>query len=90
MSQLNAKLWTVDFPAYLAQIEAAQTVEEVEAIEVGYESPAEVVDVTIAPEEGTGDGEISAGGEDSPGSNDGSASGEVVGAPQQGSEDEQS
>ena len=57
MSQLNAKLWTVDFPAYLAQIEAAQTVEEVEAIEVGYESPAEVVDVTIAPGEGAETGE---------------------------------
>ena len=49
MSQLNAKLWTVDFPAYLAQIEAAQTVEEVEAIEVGYESPAEVVDISVQP-----------------------------------------
>lgn len=34
MSQLNAKLWTVDFPAYLAQIDACETVEEINAINI--------------------------------------------------------
>ena len=52
MSQLNAKLWTVDFPAYLAQIEACETKEDVEAIEIEYQNPAEIVDVNIPPEEG--------------------------------------
>lgn len=46
MSQLNAKLWTVDFPTYLAQIDAAQTVDEVNAINIEYQSPQEVVDIT--------------------------------------------
>lgn len=49
MSQLNAKLWTVDFPTFLAQIEAAQTVEDVEAIEIVYPNPQEVIDVNIPP-----------------------------------------
>ena len=52
MSQLNAKLWTVDFPSYLAQIEACETKEDVEAIEIEYQNPAEIVDVNIPPEEG--------------------------------------
>lgn len=51
MSQLNAKLWTVDFPTFLAQIEAAQTVEDVEAIEIVYKNPQEVIDVNIPPTE---------------------------------------
>ena len=51
MSQLNAKLWTVDFPTFLAQIEAAQTVEDVEAIEIVYQNPQEVIDVNIPPTE---------------------------------------
>jgi len=51
MSQLNAKLWTVDFPTFLAQIEAAQTVEDVEAIEIVYPNPQEVIDVNIPPAE---------------------------------------
>lgn len=49
MSQLNAKLWTVDFPTFLAQIEAAQSVEDVEAIEIIYHNPQEVIDVNIPP-----------------------------------------
>lgn len=49
MSQLNAKLWTVDFPTFLAQIEAAQSVEDVEAIEIVYQNPQEVIDVNILP-----------------------------------------
>ncbi len=57
MSQMNAKLWTVDFPAYLAQIEAATTVEAVRAIEIDYLSPAEVVDISVQP---------AGGGEDDP------------------------
>lgn len=51
MSQLNAKLWTVDFPTFLAQIEAAQSVEDVEAIEIVYQNPQEVIDVNIPPTE---------------------------------------
>ena len=51
MSQLNAKLWTVDFPTFLAQIESAQTVEDVEAIEIVYPNPQEVIDVNIPPTE---------------------------------------
>lgn len=47
MSRLNAKLWTVDFPTFLAQIEAAQSVEDVEAIEIVYQNPQEVIDVNI-------------------------------------------
>ncbi len=49
MSQLNAKLWTVDFPTYLAQIEAAATADEVETIEIVYGNPQEVVDINIPP-----------------------------------------
>lgn len=49
MSQLNAKLWTVDFPTYLAQIDAAATADEVNAINIEYQSPQEVVDINIAP-----------------------------------------
>ena len=49
MSRLNAKLWTVDFPTFLAQIEAAQSVEDVEAIEIVYQNPQEVIDVNILP-----------------------------------------
>ena len=51
MSQLNAKLWTVDFPTYLAQIDAATTADEVNAINVEYQSPTEVVDINIPPTE---------------------------------------
>ena len=51
MSQLNAKLWTVDFPAYLAQIDACETVDEVGAINIEYQSPSEVVDININPPE---------------------------------------
>lgn len=47
MSQLNAKLWTVDFPTYLAQIDAAATAEDVNAINIEYQSPSEVVDINI-------------------------------------------
>ena len=47
MSQLNAKLWTVDFPTYLAQIESCQTAEEVNAIEIVYQNPADVVDISM-------------------------------------------
>ena len=49
MSQMNAKLWTVDFPTYLAQIDAAATADEVNAINIEYQSPSEVVDINIAP-----------------------------------------
>ena len=47
MSQLNAKLWTVDFPTYLAQIESCQTAEEVNAINIEYQNPHEVVDISV-------------------------------------------
>lgn len=47
MSQLNAKLWTVDFPTYLAQIDAAQTADEVNAINIEYQNPQEVVDISV-------------------------------------------
>ena len=50
MSQLNAKLWIVDFPTFLAQIEAAQTVEDVEAIEIVYKNPEEIIDVNVSTE----------------------------------------
>ena len=50
MSQLNAKLWTVDFPTFLAQIDAAQTVEDVEAIEIVYKNPEEIIDVNVSTE----------------------------------------
>ena len=50
MSQLNAKLWTVDFPTFLAQIEAAQTVEDVEAIKIVYKNPEEIIDVNVSTE----------------------------------------
>ena len=49
MSQLNAKLWTVDFPTYLAQIDAAQTADEVNSINIEYQSPQDVVDISVAP-----------------------------------------
>lgn len=49
MSQLNAKLWTVDFPAYLAQIDACETVEEINAINIEYQSPTDVVDINVPP-----------------------------------------
>ena len=49
MSQLNAKLWTVDFPTYLAQIDAAQTADEVNSINIEYQNPQDVVDINIAP-----------------------------------------
>ncbi len=51
MSQLNAKLWTVDFPTYLAQIDAATTVDEVNAINIEYQNPQEVVDINVPPAE---------------------------------------
>ena len=47
MSQLNAKLWTVDFPTYLAQIDACETVDEVNAITIEYTSPTDVVDINV-------------------------------------------
>ena len=50
MSQLNAKLWTVDFTTFLAQLEAAQTVEDVEAIEIVYKNPEEIIDVNVSTE----------------------------------------
>lgn len=46
MQQMNVKLWTVDFPTYLAQIEACTTVEEVNAINIEYANPEEVIDLT--------------------------------------------
>ena len=36
LGQVQAQVWNVKFPAYLGQIEAAQTVEEVEGIEIDY------------------------------------------------------
>ena len=47
MSQLNAKLWTVDFPTYLAQIESCETADDVNAIEIVYQNPQDVVDINI-------------------------------------------
>lgn len=35
------KLWITDYPSYLEQINNAATIEEVEAIEINYEIPAE-------------------------------------------------
>lgn len=49
MSQMNAKLWTVDFPTYLAQIDTCETADEVNAINIEYQNPSEVVDINIAP-----------------------------------------
>ena len=49
MSQMNAKLWTVDFPTYLAQLDTCETADEVNAINIEYQSPSEVVDINIAP-----------------------------------------
>lgn len=49
MSQLNAKLWTVDFPTYLTQIDTCETADEVNAINIEYQSPSEVVDINIPP-----------------------------------------
>ena len=68
MSQLNAKLWTVDFPTYLAQIDTCETADEVNAINIEYQNPQEVVDINIAPaDEGTEDNsaETPSGAEDS-------------------------
>ena len=48
MSRMNAKLWTVDFPTYLAQIDTCETADEVNAINIEYQSPSEVVDINIA------------------------------------------
>lgn len=73
MSQLNAKLWTVDFPTYLAQIEACQTADEVNSINIEYQNPKEVVDINIAPaDEGTEDNsaETPSGAEDNGGTDD--------------------
>lgn len=36
IGQVQSQVWTVKFPAYVAQIEAASTADEVEAIEVDY------------------------------------------------------
>ena len=47
MSQLNAKLWTVDFPTYLAQIESCETADDVNAIEIVYQNPQDVVDISM-------------------------------------------
>lgn len=46
MQQMNVNLWTIDFPTYLAQIEACTTVDEVNAIEIEYKNPGEVIDLT--------------------------------------------
>lgn len=46
MQQMNVKLWTVAFPTYLAQIEACKTVDEVNAINIEYANPDEIVDLT--------------------------------------------
>lgn len=46
MQQMNNKLWTIDFASYISQIEAAQTIEEVTAINIEYLNPDEVVDLT--------------------------------------------
>lgn len=46
MQQMNVNLWTVAFPTYLAQIEACTTIDEVNAIEIEYKNPDEVVDLT--------------------------------------------
>lgn len=46
MQQMNVNLWTVAFPTYLAQIEACTTADEVNAIEIEYKNPEEVVDLT--------------------------------------------
>ena len=53
MQQMNVKLWTVDFPTYLAQIDAATTADEVNAINIEYQNPPEVVDINVQPEEPT-------------------------------------
>ena len=47
MQQMNVKLWTVDFPTYIAQIDACETVEEINAINIEYHSPSEVVDINV-------------------------------------------
>ena len=54
MQQMNVKLWTVDFPTYIAQIEACETVEEVNAINIEYHSPSEVVDINVQDAAETG------------------------------------
>lgn len=46
MQQMNVKLWTVDFPTYIAQIEACTTVDEVNAINIEYKNPEEIIDLT--------------------------------------------
>jgi hypothetical protein len=47
MLELNAKLWTVDFPTFNAQIEACTTIDEVNAINIEYVSSTDVVDITV-------------------------------------------
>ena len=47
MQQMNVKLWTVDFPTYIAQIDACETVEGINAINIEYQSPSEVVDINV-------------------------------------------
>lgn len=49
MQQMNVKLWTVDFPTYIAQIEACTTVDEINAINVEYKNPEEIIDLTEQP-----------------------------------------
>lgn len=46
MQQMNVNLWTVAFPTYLAQIEACTTVDEVNAINIEYANPDEIIDLT--------------------------------------------
>lgn len=52
MQQMNVKLWTVDFPTYLAQIESCTTVDEVNNITIEYANPKEVVDLTSNTDSG--------------------------------------
>lgn len=39
IGQVQAEVWNIKFPAYLARLEAAQTVEDVDAIVIDYSQP---------------------------------------------------
>lgn len=45
IGQVQAEVWNIKFPAYLARLEAAQTVEDVDAIVIDYSLPVVVEDV---------------------------------------------
>lgn len=45
IGQVQAEVWNIKFPAYLARLEAAQTVEDVDAIVIDYSLPVMVEDV---------------------------------------------